>query len=178
MSVSCGSRASEREAGSRPTVEGAGATTWAQPKTMTLDELDKFPEEYVKAYGAVAPLDNERESRKLSRTPEAYEGKVVALGGQLDRRVTEMEFAHRGSLFFFVQPAIGLTFHARGVVPKSKALEFDDSFLLIGLWERGKQAVPALSQNTWGINIYLICGVVVYEKSKEAEVLCETLKKP
>ncbi|MGI8427148.1 MAG: methane monooxygenase/ammonia monooxygenase subunit B [Actinomycetota bacterium] len=171
-------KASEREAGSRPTVEGAGATTWAQPKTMTLDELDKFPEEYVKAYGAVAPLDNERESRKLSRTPEAYEGKVVALGGQLDRRVTEMEFAHRGSLFFFVQPAIGLTFHARGVVPKSKALEFDDSFLLIGLWERGKQAVPALSQNTWGINIYLICGVVVYEKSKEAEVLCETLKKP
>ena len=171
-------KASEGEAGSGPTVAGAGATTWAQPKVMALDELDKFSDEQVKAYGAVAPLDDERESRKLSRTPEAYEGKVVALGGQLDRRATSIELNFRGSLFFFVQPAIGLTFHARGVDPKSKALEFDDRFLLIGVWERGKKAGPDSRKGTWGINTYMICGAVAYEKTKEADVLCETLKKP
>ena len=39
------------EAGSGPTGEGAGATASAEPKTMTLDELRKFFDKQVKAYG-------------------------------------------------------------------------------------------------------------------------------
>ena len=73
-----------------------------------------------------------------------------------------------------------LEFHARGMAPSSKANEFGDVAFLIGVWERGKKADPGLSvdDTSWGINTYLFCGVVVYEKSKKAEVLCETLKKP
>jgi hypothetical protein len=150
---------------------------------MTAGELKTFLEEKVKAYGAFNPADDELEGKKFLRTPEAYEGKVVALLGQFDGSHTGLELFHRGSLLFFRG---ALEFHARGLDPKSEVLRLKqrhlilstewDQFFLVGAWERARKAAPSLNHTSWGINTYLICGMLIAEAAQKAEIQCETLK--